>query len=306
MVQFRRLDPLANAGPWQRAMKRGVKTFTLSREQYDRVAARRPQLIVTGEDSVVLCRPYRDFLQVHYAYSEVPAFRDNFKPMLRAALAASSRDEAPRGVLLAFRDRPNRPIANQLFWEAALEESKHWVEVEYTSIPESDEPSSDLEGGFRIREATHGDHDAIAAIEAEATGLPRLTDAGLDSLFESARWVYVVHDSAGKPVAVLAMRREDAGWAVIDELFLIPDVRDGLREPLSRWALAFLRNNGGRRQRRRVNLEDDDDLQMMRRLGYSPAESGVDYLRPVEDSDIQVKVEERKSHGTLIKFGNWR
>ena len=306
MVQFRRLDPLANAGPWQRATKRGIKTFTLSQEQYDRVAERRPQLIVSEEESVVMGRPYRDFLEIQYAYTEVPAFRDRFKPMLKAVLSASSRDEAPRGVLLAFRDRPNRPIANQLFWEAALEEYRHWVEVEYTSVPEMEMPSNDLEGGYSVREATRGDDDAVATVEAEATGLPRLTDAGLNSLFESARWVHVAHDGAGKPVAVIAMRREDAGWAVIDELFIVPEARAALREPLSRWALAFLRNNGGRRQRRRVNLDDDEDLQMMRRLGYSPAESGVDYVRPVEDADIQEKVEERKSHGTLIKFGNWR
>jgi hypothetical protein len=306
MVQFRRLDPLANAGPWQRAMKRGIKTFTLSQEQYDRVAERRPQLIVSEEDGVVLGRPYRDFLVVQYAYTEVPGFRDTFKPMLREVLDASSRDEAPRGVLLSFRDRPNRPIANQLFWEAALEESKHWVEVEYTSIPEVEAPSNAFDGGYKIREATRADDDGVADVEATATGLPRLTQSGLDSLFESARWVYVAHDSADKPAAVIAMRREEAGWAVIDELFVVPEARSALREPLCRWALAFLRNNGGRRQRRRVNLEDDDDLQMMRGLGFSPAESGVDYVRPVEDADIKEKVEERKSHGTLIKFGNWR
>jgi hypothetical protein len=306
MVQFRRLDPLANAGPWQRAMKRGVKTFTLTQAQYDAVAERRPQLIVTGDDSVVMGRPYRDFLQVHYAYAEVPAFRDHFKPMLKDVLAHSSRDEAPRGVLLSFRDRPNRPMANQLFWETALEESKHWVEVEYTSIPELDAPSGELEGGYSVREATAADRDAVATVEAQASGRPRLSEAGLDSLFESARWVHLVQDGAGQPVAVTASRREDAGWAVIDELFLVPDVAESLREPLSRWALAFLRSQGGRRQRRRVNLEDDADLQMMRRLGYSPAESGVDYLRPVEDADIQEKVDERKAHGTIIKFGNWR
>ena len=305
MVQFRRLDPLANAGPWQRATKRGVKTFTLSQEQYDRVAERRPGLIVTEEDSVVLCRPYRDFLQVHYAYTEVPAFRDTFKPMLKASLSASSRDVAPRGVILAFRDRPNRPLAAQLFWETGLEESKHWIEVEYTSVPEMDAPSGQIEGGFDVREATDADRDAVAAVEAEATGLPRLTGAGLDSLYESARWLYRVHDSAGKPVAVLAMRR-DGSWGIVDETFILPEVRSALNEALSRWALAFLRNNGGRRQRRRVNLEDDDELQMMRRLGFTPAESGVDYVRPVEDSDIQEKAEERKSHGTIIKFGNWR
>ena len=34
MVEFRRLDPLTNASPWRRHVKRGVKTFTLTEEQY--------------------------------------------------------------------------------------------------------------------------------------------------------------------------------------------------------------------------------------------------------------------------------
>lgn len=305
MVQFRRLDPLANAGPWQRATKRGIKSFTLSQEQYDRLAERRPQLILQQEDATMLARPYRDFLEIHYAYGEVPAFRDEFKPMLKSVLSASSREEAPRGVVLAFRDRPNRPIANQLFWEAALEESKHWIEVEYTSIPEMDEPGDQLEHGFTVHEATDADREAIKTVEAEATGFPRLTDAGLDSLYESARWLYVVNDASARPAAVVSMRR-DGSWGLIDEVFVLPELRDSLREPLAKWTLAFLRNQGGRRQRRRINLEDDAELQMMRALGYTPAESGVDYVRPVEDADIQEKVEERKAHGTIIKFGNWR
>jgi hypothetical protein len=305
MVQFRRLDPLANAGPWQRATKRGIKTFTISQEQYDRVAERRPQLIDSQEGGVVMARPYRDLLEIHYAYEELPAFRDNFKPMLKAVLSASSREEAPRGVILAFRDRPNRPIATQLFWEAALEESKHWIELEYTSIPETDPPGDQLEHGFTVHEASSADREAVATVESQATGQPRLTDAGLDSLYENARWLYVVHDASSRAVAVVAMHR-DGSWGLIDEVFVVPEVRDALREPFARWTLAFLRNNGGRRQRRRVNLEDDDELQMLRGLGYNPGESGVDYIRPVEDSDIQEKVEERKSHGTIIKFGNWR
>ena len=168
-----------------------------------------------------------------------------------------------------------------------------------------DEPSGELEHGFTIRQATDADREAIATVEAEATGLPRMTPAGLDSLYESARWLYVVHDASSRPAAVIAMRR-DGSWGIIDETFILPDVREALSEPLSRWALAFLRSNGGRRQRRRINLEDDAELQMMRRLGYTPAETGVDYVRPVEDSDIQEKAEERKAHGTIIKFGNWR
>jgi hypothetical protein len=306
MVQFRRLDPLANAGPWQRATKRGVKSFAIAEDQFDRVAEGRPQLIVSEDESILVGRPYRDFLEVYYAYPEVPAFRERFKEMLKVALAESSREEAPRGVVLAFRDRPNRPMANQLFWEAALEESEHWVEVEYTSVPEIEEPSNLLEGGYTMREAIDADREAIRSLEAEASGLPALTEAGLDSMYENPRWFYVATNAAGAPVAFVSMRREPAGWAVIDECLVLPAEREPLRQPLARWVLAFLRNNGGRRQRRRINLDDDAELQMMRGLGYVPAESGVDYVRPIEDADIQVKVDERKAHGTIIKFGDWR
>ena len=47
MVQLRRLDPLANKGPYQRLLKTAVKSFTLSEAQYNRVKERRPELIVT-------------------------------------------------------------------------------------------------------------------------------------------------------------------------------------------------------------------------------------------------------------------
>jgi hypothetical protein len=306
MVQFRRLDPLANASPWQRHMKRAVKTFTLTEEQYQRVAERRPQLIVSEGDAVVLGRPYRDFLEIHYAFPEVLDFRTQFKDMFRRCTEASSRDEAPRGALIAFRDRPNRPLAEQLFWESALEEGRHWVETDYTAVPEQEEPSNELEGGYKLREATADDRNAIADIEAEATGLPRLRDSAIDGIYENQRWLYMVDGASGKPAGWVGMRREPGGWGIIDEVFFLPVERDKLLPPLMRWCLAFLRNNCGRRQRRRVYLDDKEDLALMRSLGYMPAESGVDYTRPVEAADIKQKVDERQSHGTIIKFGDWR
>jgi hypothetical protein len=287
-------------------MKRGVKSFTISEEQYQLVEQRRAELIVIDGESVVMGRPHRDFLEVHYAFPEVEAFVYKFKPMFERMTAASSKAEAPRGVVLAFRDRPNRPKAEQLFWESALEEGKHWVEADYNAVPEQPEPENAIAGGYTVREATPADRGAIADIEAESTGLPRLSEAGVDSVYESARWLRLVTDGAGKPVAWLGLRREPGGWGLIEELFILPSEVKAVREPALRWASAFLRNNGGRRQRRRVNLDDTEELALLRSLGFAPAESGVDYERPVDRADIQAKVDERQAHGTLIKFGDWR
>jgi hypothetical protein len=306
MVQFRRLDPLANAGPWQRHMKRAVKTFTLTEDQYGRIEEKRPQLIVMEDERVVVGQPVRDFLVVHYAFPDVPEFRENFQRMFDACTYASSQEEAPRGVILNFRDRPNRALAVTIFWDCALEEAGHWVEMDHLSVPEQDEPGDSIEGGYQVRDATEADRDTISKLEAEVVGLSPLSSGGVDSLYEDADWIKLVTTSSGVPVGCAILRRQPGGWGVIDHVFLLNAVRDELREAVTRWAIAFLRNNGGRRQRRRVYLDQNEDVALMRQLEFSPGETGVDYVRPVEESAVQRMIEERKSHGTMIKFGNWR
>jgi hypothetical protein len=306
MVQFRRLDPLANAGPWRRAMKRPVKSFTLSEEQFARIEERRPQLIVTDGEATVAARPYRDFLEVHYAFPDVQDFSDRFKEMFERSATASSKQEAPRGVVLHFRDRPNRPLAVTLFWESTMLEGGHWVEMDYLTVPEQDDPGDSVEGGFQVRDATEADRDTVSRLEAEVVGLPPLTSGGVDSLYGESRWLKLVTTASGVPVGMVALRTESPGWGIIEEIFLLQAVRDPLREPLLRWVVAFLRNNGGRRQRRRVYLDNVEEVALYREAGFTPAETGVDYIRPVDPADVQQRVDERQAHGTLLKFGDWR
>lgn len=305
MVQFRRLDPLANASPWQRAVKRPVKSFTLTEAQYTRIAERRPGLIVMEGEATVAGRPYRDFLDVHYAFPDVQDFSNRFNQLFDRCTRASSRDEAPRGAVIHFRDRPNRALANTLFWESALVEGGHWVELDYLTVPEQPDPGDTIEGGFQVRDATDADRDIVSRLEAEVAGLAPLTSAGVDSLYEDARWLKLVTTSSGVPVGCVVLRTESAGWGIIDDIFLLQAVRDQLREPLLRWTVAFLRNNGGRRQRRRVYLSEAEDVALLRESGFTPGETGVDYARPVDPDDVVRAIEERKS-GTMIKFGDWR
>lgn len=306
MVQFRRLDPLANATPYQRHVKRPVKSFSLSEAAYNRIEQRRPALIVIEDESAVVGRPHRDFLEVHYAFPDVPAFRHRFNELFERCTEASSKEEAPRGVVIPFRDRPNRALAEQLFWDAALDEAGQWVELDWPAVPEMPEPPATLEGGFLVREAAEADRDAIAGLEAEVTGLPRLTDGGIDSIYEDANWLRLVTTASGVPVGYLSLRREPGGWGILDQVYLLAAVAKELRRPVYEWAVAFLRNNGGRRQRRRAYLDDADEVGLLRELGFQPAETGIDYTRPVDRNEVKQKVEERQAHGTLIKFGDWR
>ncbi|HLG10137.1 MAG TPA: hypothetical protein VI876_00125, partial [Dehalococcoidia bacterium] len=115
----------------------------------------------------------------------------------------------------------------------------------------------------------------------------------------------LVTTSSGVPVGCVALRTESPGWGIIEDVFLLQAVREQLQAPLLRWTIAFLRNNGGRRQRRRVYLDNAAEVALYRESGFSPAETGVDYTRPVDPADVERKVEDRKS-GTMIKFGDWR
>jgi hypothetical protein len=305
MVQFRRLDPLANASPYQRLLKCPVKSFTLTEAQYDRVKQRRPGLVIEESEAAVIGFPYRDYLEIHYAFPDVEAFRDRFGGLFERVTAASSKAEAPRGLVLSFRDRPNRSLANTIFWSLALDEGAQWVEMNAVAIPEQDEPGPELEGGFSVRAATEADRAAIAAIDGEASLQPVLSDGGLDGLYENARWLRVVTDASGSLLAYLSLRSEPGGWGVIDQLAL-RSAAVALREPLQRWAIAFLRANGGRRQRRRVYMSQTEDLALLRGLGFTPGETGLDYTRAVDAGEVRSKLEERRAHGTLIKFGDWR
>lgn len=306
MVMFRRLDPLANANAYQRLTKSPVKSFTITEPQYDRLQEKRPQLIAREGEYAVVAVPYCDYLEVHYAFPDVATFRDRFNDLFDGATGASSKTEAARGLVIPFRDRPNRALAQQLFWNLALDEGMEWVEMNHVAVPEQPEPASTLEGGFTVREATPADAGAIADIEAEASGQPRLSDGGVQSIYDHARWLRIVVDSSGAPVAFIAAHSEPGGWAVIDLLALRDGVREQLREPVTRWAMAFLRNNGGRRVRRRLYMDRTADLALLRNLGFTPGETGIDYTRAVDPEEVRSKIEERQGHGTLIKFGDWR
>ena len=306
MVQFRRLDPLANASPYQRLQKMPVKSFALTEGQYNRVKERRPELIVTEEDWAVIGVPTMDTLEIHYAFPDREKFHDRFGEMFDRLVLASSVEEAPRGVVLPFRDRPNRSMANTVFWGILMAEGREWVEMSRVAVPEMDEPGDSAGEGYRMREATEADRSVIAEIEAEATGKARLTDAAIALLFEDNRWLRIVEDGGGAPVAVVALRSEPGGWGVIQLNAVGPAHQDALRQRLLDWTTAFLRNNGGRRIRQIVHLDDSARLSLLREAGFTPGETGIDYTRTIDQAEIESMLDERKAHGTVVKFGWWR
>jgi hypothetical protein len=304
-MQLRRLDPLANAGPYQRLAKSPVKTFSLRLVQFERIQEQRPDLVLIEGEAGVVGNLYRDFLEVHYGFPSVAAFDESFDAMFERVVGASSKQEAPRGLVVPFQDRTNRRAADTTFWRLGLEAGEEWVELSRTTIPEVEAPADEVGEGYRLRELGSGEIGRIGVLDGEATGRGPLSAAGVESVRRDAKLFRVVVDPADQAVGYLSLHTEPAGWGAIEALILGKDAPPALRAALIEWSVAWLRNNGARRVRRRVNL-NDAEIGMLRDRGFVAGETGVYFYRSVDPAEVKASLDERKAHGTIIKFGGWR
>jgi len=286
-------------------LRNPVKSFSLTEAQYEDVKAARPDLVVTEGDAAVIGLPLRDFLEIHYAFPDIETFVARFTELFEKCVGASNRQETPRGLVIAFRDRPNRMTADTVFWALNLEPGEQWVELNLVAVPEQPEPGPALGEGFEIVEAGPRDGQALAAIEAATTGLAPLTAAGIASLSANSKALRLVRAKGGEAVGLLSLRTESGGWGVVD-LALLADEAVSQRKPLLEWAIAWLRNNGGRRIRARTSVDATAELSVLKELGFTPGEVGFYLNRSVDKDEVAAKLAARKDHGTLIKFGNWR
>ncbi len=305
-MQLRRLDPLANASPYQKLLKNPTKSFSLSEAQFESISANNPELLVTDGDSAVIGMPYRDFLMIYYSFPNLDTFMERFVDLFNLCAEASSKAAAPRGIALSFRDRSNRSQAETLFWSMALEDGPEWVEMTLASVPEQSEPESELVDGYRVREATAADAAAISDLEASAFGLPALSEAGMASLVEDSACLRLIVNDADDAAGYFSLRTEPGGWGVIEELVINEESAEQLSGPALSWAIAWLRNHRSRRMRHEVRLGDSVQIAALQGAGFVPGEAGLIFSQATDRSEIVSAIEERKAHGTRIKFGNWR
>ena len=305
-MQLRRLDPLANAGPYVKLTKNPVKSFSLSEAQYESLSLNHPELIIAEGESAVIGMPYRDFLRVHYSFPNLDTFLERFAEMFDLCAGASSEAAAPRGVAISFRDPSNRSKADTLFWSLALEAGREWVEMTLVSVPEQPEPDPEIGDGYVIRDISASDAAAVSELEVSLLGLPALTQSGLASLSEDSACLRLVVNRNGEAAGYFSLRTEPGGWGVIEELVLNDDTSEELSGPVLRWAIAWLRNHRARRIRRQVRLNDSIEISALKSTGFGPGEAGVTFAQATDRGDVQTHIEDRKSHGTRIKFGNWR
>ncbi len=304
MTAFRRLQVPAGGSAYDRASRCLLRTFTLTRDEFDCVQGENPGLIVEQDDGVLVLQPFAEEHRLHYAFPDRDSFRRLFAPLLERALAAVDRRSYPGGVYLYYRDHPNRPFVEPVLLGCAFQLIEEWVEMTLAEVP-AVEPA--LPEGFAIRPLTEADLPEFIEVNTEAFG------PGLSTVEGARRYVsradtfhHVVESEAdGRVVGFLRLVVQRPATGLIDDIGVRPAYqRRGLGEALMRWALAWCREQGLPRATLEVRLNNEPALALYRKLGFVPGTSGLTYRRPVDEEEVRRTLE--KQRGTYIKFGGWR
>src|SRR3972149_296955 len=167
MTAYRRLDLSAGGSLYDRASRCLLRSFTRAREELDRVRAEFPGLVVEEGGGLLVLRPFAAEHHIHYAFPDHDSFRRLFAPLLERALQSADRQSYPGGILLYYRDHPNRPFVEPVLFSCAFQPIEEWMEMTLAEAPAAEPP---LPAGFVIRACTEADIPQIKEGNDEAFG----------------------------------------------------------------------------------------------------------------------------------------
>lgn len=303
MATFRRLEVPAGGSPYDRASRCLLRSFTLTRQEFERVQSEWPGLIVEEGGGLLVLQPFAEEHRLHYAFPDRDSFRRLFVPLLKRALEAVDRRSYPSGIYLYYRDHPNRPFVEPLLLGCAFEPIEEWLEMTLAAVPEI-EPR--FPKGFAIRPCTEADLPQVIEVGNEAFGPGLSTLEGAHRYVSGADAFQVVESEADRRVAgFLRLVAQRPTTGLIDDIVVRSAYqRRGLGEALMRWALAWCREQGLPRAKLEVRLDNEGALALYRKLGFAAGATGLTYRRSIDEERVRRILEEQR--GTYIKFGGWR
>ena len=240
MTAFRRLDIPTGGSAYDRASRCQVRSFTLTREQFERLQAETPALIVEEGGGILVLRPFVEEHYLHYAFPDRDSFRRLFAPLLERALKAVDRQSYAGEIVLYYRDQPNRPFVEPVLLGCAFGLKGEWMEMALAEVPPV-EPR--LPRGFAIRPWREADLPQIIEVNTEAFG-PGLSKIEAARRYVSDADALLVMESMAERQVVgfvrLVAQRPATG--LIDDVAVRPAYqRRGLGEAMMGRALAWCR-----------------------------------------------------------------
>ncbi|MEX2246034.1 MAG: GNAT family N-acetyltransferase [Dehalococcoidia bacterium] len=272
------------------------------RADFAQVEREHPELILRRGTNVLAAAVVgRATLPLAYSFAGDRDFIELF-PEMFAQLLTRLRRVGAEQVRFRLMHSPSRPRVEPVLKNLWFKPSRDWLEF---SIERA--PAAGAHTGVRLRPAKPGEIDGIvdeiARIDRESFPNTPMTVADLRFALRDQQLLLAV---AGRRIAGFCTYwQRDPGRGYIGTLAVSGEYRGrGIGAALTVRAVRDLIRAGADR----VGLTTDQDntaaIRLYLKLGFRQSRAGRDYTRPT--SDAQVRRQQERTRGTLIKFGGWR
>jgi ribosomal protein S18 acetylase RimI-like enzyme len=301
MKAIRRLGADAPVDTYRKALRGSLRRMPLTEDEFRELQQTRPECIVVDDDAVLVAEPRPGRVDLHYAFPDQASFVLRFPPMLDRAAALFTPGDAAFGMFLRLTDRALRGYVEPVLFENAFEVKREWLRMELSELPDEGSMDEAIAPGFRLRAARPDDAEAIVELDIAAFPSPSATtDTAASDIRSDPFWV-LEDESTGRAIGFLHLHTRLAPAGYISDIALHPDYqRRGLGEALMRWSLVWFREQGLRRAALTTNADNARAIALYRKLGFTVAEIGVDYRRPIDEDEVrQVQEKRRAEHITV-------
>ena len=276
--------------------------MTLTQDEFRALERQRPECIAIDGDAVLIAEPRPDRIDLHYAFPDQAAFSRQFAPLLQQLAPLFTIADAPFGMFLRLTDRAQRPYIEPLLFAQAFQQEREWMRMALIELPSEGSTDEAIAPGFRLRAARPKDAEAIVQLINLAFENPSVNLRSWREALKSGRQIRLLEDGAGRHAGLLHLRPEDADTGYVSELAVHPDYqRRGLGAALMRWSLAWFRELGLRRAALTTSPDNGPAIALYRKLGFTIAEIGVDYRRPIDEDEVRQVLDRRRTQHVTVK-----
>ena len=301
MKRLKRLDTIPR-DPYRRALRSRLRHIALSEEAFNELRRSRRDHVVIEETGLLIAQPYQGAIGLQYAFPDRDQFVRHFPTMLSRLLPALTVEEAPLGIRLRHTDASSRPYVEPVLIAHAFELMRDWIRMELAELPNAS-PDDRIDDGFLLREARSDDAEAIVEVESVAFSMSWLTPDVVRRSVEQEPVFRVLEDvSSGRAVGFLRLRTDLPSEGYVSDIALHPEYqRRGLGEAMMRWALARFREDGLRCAALTVTSDNGPGIALYRKLGFTAAETGIDYHRPIDEDEVRQVLEKNRASRITVR-----
>jgi ribosomal-protein-alanine N-acetyltransferase len=300
--QLRRLEAPEATDTYSRLQQGALRHSEITKDAAGQIEQEHPELIAFDNANIVVAQPNGTFVLLHYAFANRDTFVRSFPALFDRIVPALDASEAPFGIRLRVTEVSSRAYIEPVLKTHAFELMREWFRMTLAELPEDASADDEIVRGFLLRPAAEGDIEAIAALEASVFPMTFFTPERTASLIQGKAVLRVLEDRQTQQVAgFLHLRSADGGGYISDVAVSPTYQRRGLGKAMLRWSFAWFQKQGMRRASLTVSTDNAGAIALYRELGFTIAQTGLDYRRPVDEDEVRAVLEKNRAQRIHVR-----